>query len=86
MLRVDGGPLALDPAAWPRVGFKGGAEPGVAAQFWLLQRADGRWYTMGMAWNNTQETVDEERLARLARAGIDILARHSPRPAGNDGK
>lgn len=81
-LGADGGPITLSPDRWTSVGYRGGSEPGVLSHFWLLERADGRHYAMGMIWNNTKKNLSTDRFAELARAGLVILEKHGG--AGGD--
>ena len=38
--------IVFDPATWRYVGYKGGYETGVMSENFLLQRVDGRWFTI----------------------------------------
>ncbi|MCE7974413.1 MAG: hypothetical protein DYG92_08870 [Leptolyngbya sp. PLA1] len=76
-LREDGGPLSLDETEWKSVAYKGGNEPGVLSQAWLLEHSVGRWYVMTLAWNNPSQPVDEERLGALAKSGLSLLSKHA---------
>jgi hypothetical protein len=58
------------------IGYKGGSEPGVLSASWLLQRASDRtWRYCGVAWNDPQHAVDQDRFEYLAGAGRALLAR-----------
>ncbi|CAG1002057.1 hypothetical protein PHYC_02965 [Phycisphaerales bacterium] len=70
------GGIVLDASKWPDVRHVAGIEPGVISYAWLLKRADGRWYTMAMAWNDESEDIDEARFSELARAGFELLVKH----------
>jgi beta-lactamase class A len=77
--------LAVDPklphdaARWPYVGFKGGSEDQLMAGNWLLQHADGRWFTMHLFWNSPDAKVDQQKfidtLAAIFSAVEQSLAR-----------
>lgn len=61
VLTVDA-KLKYDAKRWPYVGFKGGSEDQILAGNWLLQNANGHWYTMHLYWNNPQGKADPEKL------------------------
>lgn len=68
--------IELDSATWPYIGFKGGSEVGVLTVSWLLQRADGRWFTLNLGLNNTEQAIDigDETLAiSLAEQALTLL-------------
>lgn len=67
--------LTLDAKVWSDSMIFAGAEPGVASLACVVQRHDGRWFTLVMAWNNEEQQLDEPRLYELAERGLDILAR-----------
>lgn len=68
-------PVKLDANLWSDVVYKGGTEPGVESDVWVLHRSDGRWYAMGVTWNNIEKPLESERLYELARAGFKLLSR-----------
>jgi beta-lactamase class A len=74
VLAVNPG-LAVDPAAWPYVGFKGGSEPGVMDLTFLLRSARGHWFALSLTWNDPAAAVDEARLIGLATAAMRLLAK-----------
>jgi len=74
-IRINPG-VPLDAAAWKSVAFKGGSEPGVLNLTFLMERADGRWFTLSAGWNNPEKAVEEARLIALVRAGVKILEKH----------
>jgi hypothetical protein len=76
-LRINPG-MPFDKDMWKSVAFKGGSEPGVENLTWLLERADGHWYTLSVTWNDKEKALDEPKLLELAGKGVAILA--------NDGK
>lgn len=59
---------------WKSVGFKGGSEPGVMNLTFLLERTDGRWFTLSAGWNDTMKPLEEIKLVEMAQRGIDMLA------------
>jgi len=67
--------LSFDPRVWKSVGFKGGSEPGVMNGTWLLERADGRWYTLCVGWNNAKETIDNKLFIEVATNAVKLLAK-----------
>lgn len=58
--------MAFDLTQWSYIGFKGGSEPGVLSLSWLLQRADGRWFSIVAIANDSMRPIDENAL-RLSR-------------------
>ena len=71
--------LPIDNAAYPYVGFKGGSEPGVLALDWLLKRADGKWFFVGLALNADEGgTVDDHKPFPIAIAVMNLLAKEAP--------
>lgn len=65
--------LRLDRERWPVQRFVGGAEPGVQMLSMLMKRSDERWFTIGVAWNNKDKALEQERLVELFRSGVKIL-------------
>lgn len=66
--------IPQDPAVWKSVGFKGGSEPGVMNLTFLLERTDGRWFTLSVGWNDADKPLEEPKLIELAQNGINLLA------------
>lgn len=66
--------IALDPATWPSVSFKGGSEPGVLALGWLLERADGRRFAIAVSVSDPDGAVDELASAAAAQGIARLLA------------
>lgn len=62
--------LSYDEKVWKFVGFKGGSEDQLMAGNWLMQNANGKWYTMHIYWNNPAGNVDP---AALQKATDKIL-------------
>lgn len=58
-------------AAFARVGFKGGSEPGVLNLTWLVQARDGSWYAVTASWNDPDREVD---LTSFIALGQRLLA------------
>lgn len=54
--------LKLDRAVWPFVGFKGGSEEQLLAGNWLLQHANGKWYTFHVYCNSPTKPVKPEQM------------------------
>jgi hypothetical protein len=73
LLAVNPGPQSLD-QRFDFVGFKGGSEPGVLCLSWLLKRADGRWFTLVLVWNDAEESVNQGELLGLAATSARLLA------------
>jgi hypothetical protein len=74
ILRKNPG-LAFDSEVWKSAAFKGGSEPGVINGTWLLQRADDRWFTISVTWNDAQQAVDNEAFIAIVERAVQILAR-----------
>jgi hypothetical protein len=72
-LRINPG-VPFDSRAWRSVAYKGGSEPGVLNMTWLLERADGRWFTLSVTWNDPTKAVDIQRMTELAGAAVALLA------------
>ncbi len=66
--------LGLSAADWPRVAFKGGSEPGVMSLTWVLERADGRVFSVSMTVNDTTNLLDEMRVVGVAKLVMQKLA------------
>jgi beta-lactamase class A len=54
--------LTFDPRIWKYAGFKGGSEDQLLAGNWLLQHANGRWYTYHVYFNNPEGPVKPEQV------------------------
>ena len=63
----------FDSAIWPIVGYKGGNEAGVASGVWLLERSDGRIFTISAIMNNQNAVIDASQIPILASAAADLL-------------
>ncbi|ANU08011.1 serine hydrolase [Paraurantiacibacter namhicola] len=63
------------------IGYKGGSEPGVLNQTWLLQTKDGAWYALSTSWNNPDESLDNNELIILARRAMGLLLPEAEAPA-----
>jgi len=72
MLRINPG-LQFDPDMWTSVAYKGGSEPGVLNMTWLLERKDGRWFTVSIGWNDAKKDVDVRKMAEMAGAAVGLL-------------
>lgn len=71
--------LDISEDRFPWVGFKGGSEPGVICLAYLLQDRAGTWHALAVAWNETEEGVQESELAALVQRAIFVLG--DPQPA-----
>ena len=74
--------LGLDVELWPTVIYKGGSEPGVNAGTWMMQRQDGRWFTMSVIWNDRSTSLNNEKFIQVVYKGVDILEREGAARAG----
>lgn len=78
LMSVNPGPGIADPAAWARVAFKGGSEPGVLNLTYWLTSADQQEYCVAVTQNRTNAAIDEVQFAGLTRALIGTLAAITP--------
>jgi beta-lactamase class A len=67
--------IAFDPAIWSYVGYKGGYETGVKSHVWLLQRNDGRWFTIAAIINDPKKEIDGASLNQLMIPAAALLAK-----------
>lgn len=67
--------LAVDPADWRYVAYKGGSEPGVRALAWYLERRDGRTLVLAIVLNDRQHEIQETAAVNAAMAAIELLSR-----------
>lgn len=74
IMAVNPGGVPAD-ETWTYVGYKGGSEPGVAHLSYVLQRADGAWFSLVLAGNDTKNHVPVMPLIDLARASAALLAK-----------
>ncbi|MDF1661626.1 MAG: serine hydrolase, partial [Planctomycetota bacterium] len=65
----------LDWKQWSYVGYKGGSEPGVYAFAYLLQRKDGRWFSLAFTLNNSKAKISKQIANNLVRRTINALGR-----------
>lgn len=72
-LRANPG-VAIDSAAFPVVGYKGGSEPGVLNMTWSVHRRDGRVFVVTLGWNNTEAHLEMMRLIAIAQRAFALLA------------
>jgi beta-lactamase family protein/uncharacterized protein len=66
--------VASDPSVWKSVAFKGGSEAGVLAFGWLLERKDGRTFTLTGGVNNPEKALPEEMIIASASSAFSLLA------------
>ena len=66
--------IAFDARTWAYVGYKGGYETGVKSDVWLLQRRDGRWFTMAAIINDAKEEIDGIGLWQHMMPAVELLA------------
>ncbi len=63
-LRINAG--LADKENWQTVGYKGGSEPGVLNQTYLLKKDDDSpWYSISVTINNPDKKIDEENFNDL---------------------
>lgn len=68
--------IPFDARTWAYVGYKGGYETGVKSDVWLLQRGDGRWFTLAAIINDPTQEIDGYGLWQLMMPAVELLARH----------
>lgn len=66
--------IPFDARTWAYVGYKGGYETGVKSDVWLLQRGDGRWFTMAAIINDPKQEIDGHGLWQLMMPAVNLLA------------
>lgn len=74
ILRKNPG-ISFDSEVWKSTAFKGGSEPGVMNGTWLLQRADDRWFTISVTWNDSDNAIDNEAFLAIVERAVQVLAR-----------
>jgi hypothetical protein len=67
--------IAFDAATWSYVGYKGGYETGVMSNVWLLQRTDGRWFTIAAIINDPSKEIEGQKLNQLMIPAAALLAK-----------
>jgi beta-lactamase class A len=66
--------LPFDANVWKRHSFKGGSEPGVLALSWLLERADGKRFTIAINTTSTKPIdADEIKLFQAVTGIFNVL-------------
>jgi hypothetical protein len=65
--------IPIDKKTFPFIAFKGGSEPGVMSLNWLLERTDGRRFTVSLIVNDTKKPIDEPLTIGLATRAIEFL-------------
>lgn len=68
--------MLFDPEDWSYVGFKEGYETGLKAMNWVLQRRDGRWFTLIGLIHDLKQEINGPKLHTLMAAAAGLLARH----------
>lgn len=66
--------IAFDARTWAYVGYKGGYETGVTSSVWLLQRGDGRWFSIAAIINNPEQEADAALLYQTMMPVTTLLA------------
>jgi hypothetical protein len=65
--------LTFDETKWRFGAFKSGSEPGLISMVWLVQRADGKWFTLSLIANDPKQPVDQSTLNTYAAAAFKLL-------------
>ena len=55
------------------IGYKGGSEPGVLSQTWLVQNRAGAWHVVTLSWNNPDAPLDEARFFGLSGRALQLV-------------
>jgi beta-lactamase class A len=66
--------IAFNARTWAYVGYKGGYETGVKSDVWLLQRRDGRWFTLAAIINDPSKEIDGIGLWQHMIPAVALLA------------
>lgn len=66
--------IVFDPLVWSYVGYKGGYETGVMSENFLLQRADGRWFSISAVIFDPNWEIDGYGLRNAIVQASQILA------------
>lgn len=67
--------LSHDPNIWPYVGFKGGSEDQLLCGNWLLQHANGHWYTFHVFLNSPKENLDRGKTLEAIQQAFGAVQR-----------
>lgn len=68
--------LTVDLKDWPYIGYKGGSEPGVLFMSFLLQDAQGAWYSINIGGSDDERAQDAAPYVGFATAIVkNILAK-----------
>jgi beta-lactamase class A len=72
--------LAISPGGPPTlrrdfayIGYKGGSEPGVLNQTWLVRNQAGVWHVVTVSWNNPDAPLEEARFFGLASRALQLV-------------
>ena len=65
--------LKLPSAQWRYVGYKGGSEPGVLHMSFLLERADGAWFSVTVGGNDQERAQPPMPYLTLVRGVVALL-------------
>jgi beta-lactamase class A len=73
LLQADGD-LGIDPAQWPWIAFKGGSEPGVLALAFLLERIDGRRFSVSVLTEHATGEAPTTDIIANTLGALELLA------------
>ncbi len=76
LLAIHNG-LNLEKDDWRYIGYKGGAECGVASFILLLRDKQDHWYAIASIWNRSDEEVEDTKLIDLTRRLAGLIERNS---------
>lgn len=76
--------IGLDNEKWKSIAFKGSSgEPGVQTGVWMLERADGKWFTLAVLWNHRTKNLDNEKFMQVVYKAIRVIEHDGQLPEEN---
>jgi len=72
ILAVNPG-LSFDKKHWDFVGYKGGSEPGVLNQSFLLRAKSGEWYVLTGSWNDPNLALTDSDFEGIMQRAAELL-------------
>ncbi|MBX3376364.1 MAG: hypothetical protein KF678_05110 [Phycisphaeraceae bacterium] len=64
---------------WTSAGIKAGSEPGILSMAWVLERHDGRVFTLVLLANDPSRPLRHTELTEVAAAAVRLLSHDGPR-------
>jgi hypothetical protein len=78
-------PYQADLSVWPYIGNKGGSVPGAQCFVWLLERDDGKRFTLAIGHNHPRKTIDYVAPYVAYAGALGLLARTGREREAGDG-